>query len=217
MIAGIDEVGRGSVIGPLVVAIVVSRPDKIKILKMLRVKDSKKLSRKKREEIYELLVRYGFVTEAIEIQPRVIDRYVRRSGGPGINSLEAEAFASLIMKTSPDIVYIDSPTKIAEEFGQLIRKMLGGYKCRLICEHGADASRPIVSAASIVAKVMRDNAIKRIKTMLGDLGSGYPSDKKTIDALRELLRSERGSSRFIRMSWRTIDALQPSLNDYSEK
>ncbi len=146
----------------------------------------------------------------------MIDRYTRRLGGPGINTLEAIAAADLIKKISPDIVYIDSPTRVAGEFAKMIKSRLGEPSCVIICEHGADASRLVVSAASIIAKVLRDNAIKNLKNILGDFGSGYPSDKKTTSTIKKLLFIDKEISRYIRMSWRTLDSIQPSLDEYVE-
>jgi ribonuclease HII len=216
LVAGIDEAGRGSLIGPLVVAAVAATPEKIRTLRELGVRDSKKLSRRRREAIYEELTTLGLVIKFVKLPPSMIDRYARRMGGPGINALEAYAAAALVRRIGPDIVYVDSPTRIAGQFANLIRNRLGGVRCRLICEHGADASRLIVSAASIVAKVVRDRTVERLKNMLGDFGSGYPSDKRTIRKAKELLRADKYVSSYMRMSWRTLDHLQPSLDDYWE-
>jgi len=216
LIAGIDEAGRGSLIGPLVVAAVAATPEKIKIIRSVGVRDSKKLSRNLRVSIYRSLRSLGIVIKFVKIPPGMIDRYARRMGGPGINVLEARAAAYLLRRISPDVAYIDSPTRIASEFADLVRGRLGAVNCRLICEHGADASRPIVSAASIVAKVVRDKAIERLKSRLGEFGSGYPSDERTIRWARELLRAGNDLTRYVRMSWKTLDHLQPSLDDYWE-
>ncbi len=216
LVAGIDEAGRGSLIGPLVVAAVAATPEKVRILRELGVRDSKKLSRSRREAIYEELTRLGLVIRFVKLPPSMIDRYARRMGGPGINALEAYAAAALVRRISPDVVYIDSPTRIAGQFANLIRNRLGKVRCRVICEHRADVSRPIVSAASIVAKVVRDRAVEKLKNMLGDFGSGYPSDKRTIRKAKELLGDDRDVSSYMRMSWRTLDHLQPSLDDYWE-
>ncbi|MEM2079989.1 MAG: ribonuclease HII [Nitrososphaerota archaeon] len=216
LIAGIDEAGRGSLVGPLVVAAVALPPNSVRTLRTLGVRDSKQLSRNNREKIYREIINLCPFVESIEIPPSVIDRYTKRSGGPGINALEAAAAASLIEKIRPDIVYIDSPTRIAREFAKMINSRLEEDRCVIVCEHGADVSRPVVSAASIIAKVVRDNAIKSLKNRLGDFGSGYPSDKKTISAIKEILTCGKEMTKYIRMSWKTLNSIQPSLDDYKE-
>lgn len=206
-----DEAGRGAVIGPLVVAGVALSEDAINRLEVAGVKDSKKLTRKKREEIYGWLISEGIEHRFEIINPRRVDSYTRRRGGPGINVLEIEAILKLAAALKPDVLVVDSPTRDTEPIKETLSQNFPGIE--VICQCHADENHPVVAAASIVAKVTRDGVIAEISKTLGDLGSGYPSDRKTIEVLRRLVK-EGGATEEVRRSWRTIDRVMPTLSDY---
>ena len=85
----------------------------------------------------------------------------------------------------------------------------------VIAEHKADSVYPVVSSASIIAKVIRDREIDRITDHLGvDIGSGYPSDAQTIDAIKDNLANEE-FSKFIRQRWKTMQIIrQARMNEF---
>ncbi|MEM0481801.1 MAG: ribonuclease HII [Nitrososphaerota archaeon] len=210
-IVGVDEAGRGAVIGPLVVAGVAVIEDTIPRLEEAGVKDSKKLTRKRREELYNWITSTGIENKFELIEPERVDSYTRRSGGPGINMLEVEAIISVAEALKPNTLIVDSPAKNTEPIRSKISEHLPGV--RVICQCHADANYPVVAAASIVAKVIRDTALSDLAKTLGEIGSGYPSDPMTIAFLHRLVR-QKGLTDFVRRSWRTVDRVMPTLREY---
>lgn len=210
-ICGVDEAGRGAVIGPLVVAGVAASEDMVQSLTEAGVKDSKKLSKKKREIIYERLKSLGIETSLKSLEPGKVDSYTRRRGGPGINTLELEAIVSIAEEIRPNVLIVDSPFRNFDNLQSVLSKRLTGIE--VICRCHADEDFPVVGAASIVAKVVRDAAIKQLSETLGDIGSGYPSDQKTIAYLKRVI-TQGGLTREVRRSWKTIDRVMPTLTQY---
>ncbi len=195
IVAGIDEAGRGAAVGPMVVAIFAIEDHRIGELRRIGVRDSKTLTRAAREKIYEQLLRLGARHAYREVQPSEIDASVRSSGGKGLNALEVEVFRELIDEIRPDLVYIDSPYRNAKRVVELLGD-LGGV--RVVCEVRADAKYEVVSAASIIAKVLRDRSVSSIGA-----GSGYPSDPRTRTFLKEVVvRSQINPH--VRRSWRSF-------------
>ena len=74
---------------------------------------------------------------------------------------------------------------------------------RIKCEHKADKNHVAVSAASILAKDAREKEVAKLKEKHGDIGSGYPSDPKTIDALKQWIKN-KNIPFFVRKSWHTF-------------
>ncbi len=211
IICGIDEAGRGAVIGPLVVAGLAIREGESQALESMGVKDSKKLSKRRREEIYQGLLS-NRIPHAVElISPSTVDRYTRRRKGPGLNSLELESVLKIAKKLSPDKIILDSPTRDTAGLQKILREKLDGVD--VLCQCHADEEFTVVAAASIIAKVTRDRALLELAQSLGDVGSGYPSDPKTIEYLRKVIKSGKLHGE-IRTAWRTIDRLMPVLTDY---
>ncbi len=195
IVAGIDEAGRGAAVGPMVVAIFAIDSAKVEELRRIGVKDSKALTRRAREEVYELLLRLDARHAYREVQPSEIDASVRSSGGKGLNALEVEVFRELIEEVRPDLVYIDSPYRNPKRVVELLGDMRG---VRVVCEVRADARYEVVSAASIIAKVLRDRSVSSIGA-----GSGYPSDPRTRRFLKEV--AARGELHpHVRRSWRSF-------------
>jgi|Deesub1362B_J571_1020462.scaffolds.fasta_scaffold02424_10 ribonuclease HII len=196
-ILGIDEAGRGPVLGSLIVAGVVCEEEEQATLMKIGVKDSKKLSPERREEIFEELVS-SFTYRVVEFTPREIDSRHRRR--ETLNQMEARAMIDLINHFSPDVAYIDCIGPSTEKFASLLAN--AGIACSLVVEHRADERYPIVSAASIIAKVIRDRKLEMLKQEYGDFGSGYPSDPRTVAFLEEHIG--KGLPPFVRNSWRTL-------------
>lgn len=204
---GLDEAGRGCVLGPLVVGAFLYHGDDQSALRAAGADDSKALSPARRDAVKARLQEMG--TSAIRaISPAEID-------AGNVNSLEEQAFISLILQFEPDAVYLDAPVT-PRGIPALVRRLeaavaaAGLKRPRLVVEPKADATWPVVGAASIFAKTTRDAAI----AALGPVGSGYPSDPVTRDWLRGFLTRGEPFPDCVRTRWGTIDALrQGSLFD----
>ncbi len=206
LIAGIDEAGRGPCLGPLVMAITtVEKKDEEKFIE-IGVKDSKELSPKDREEKFLQIKKIAEETNFMPISAKEIDTLRERYS---LNEIEAMHAAKLLnsLEKKPKIVYVDSPDTIMAEFGRRIEKYLT-FKTKIISEHKADANYPVVSAASIIAKVERDDEIKKIAEKFGPVGSGYPGDENTIKFLRKYFQENNIMPDIARMSWQTVKNLQ---------
>ena len=207
MICGVDEAGRGPVLGPMVVAAVAMEDDTP--LRQMQVRDSKKLTPARREELA------AKINECCRVEFQVVDHNEIDARGTkmSLNELEAVVFASLIDRLRADVVYVDACDVNEEHF----RKMVGGrlsYRPNIICEHKADDTYPIVSAASIIAKTNRDRIISEIQAEIGqDIGSGYASDPTTIQFLQKWIKEKGDLPPYTRKSWATAkEALSSSKN-----
>ena len=203
-VGGIDEAGRGPVIGPMVMAIAVI--DDMDKLKNVGVRDSKELSTQGRSRLLNVLRSILTYMDYEVIEPETIDRYVYLNA---LNKLEAEVAVKLIGRALRIVnlvrVYIDSPDPNAKRYGDLIRRSVGSVE--VISMNKADKLIPIVSAASIIAKVTRDSIIEELHREYGDFGSGYPSDPRTIGFLRNWVREHGDLPPIVRRSWSTIRRL----------
>jgi ribonuclease HII len=202
LVAGVDEAGRGCVIGPLVVAGVALKSEELPLLVELGVKDSKLLTPKKREALYPEILRLIQSHHTIKVPPEEIDKAVfctRRLHK--LNRLEAQVMAKVINTLKPDEVYVDAADVVENRFKNHIRECLEA-KTRIISKHKADKIYPVVSAASIIAKVERDREIANLKLEFGDFGSGYLTDDKTMNFLRQLLRDNGDYPSCVRKSWK---------------
>ncbi len=205
LLLGVDEAGRGSVIGPLVVGGFLVRSDRLDALRDTGAKDSKALSPAARESVYAALASVG-ERRAIAIPPRTIDRHVVHGG---LNRLEAAVFARLVRELAPTRAMVDACDVNAHRFGALVRR-LAGDRIPVVARHHADRDDPVVGAASVVAKVRRDRAIAALRRRYGaGLGSGYPSDARTIAFLREACAPGGPPPPFIRRSWETMKRVKP--------
>jgi len=203
LVAGADEAGRGAVIGPMVVAAVLFREEDLPNLVSMGVRDSKKLTPAGRVRVLERVMRLVVRTSVLELHPARIDRAVGVSERlRGLNLLEAEGFAKVLKELRPDVAYVDSPDPDAERFGRLVMSKLPPG-IAVFSENKADERIPVVAAASILAKVRRDGAIRVLRGMYGDFGSGYPSDPRTVRFLRDWVRKRGGLPRIARRSWST--------------
>lgn len=182
MICGIDEAGRGPVIGPIVMAGVTIEEKDEKNLVRLGVKDSKLLTPAKREELFSRIIAIIKDFRIEIIPPQKIDAALN-DPDLNLNWLEALESAKIIDTLKPDKAILDCPSNNIKAYSDYVKKRLK-TKCRLVCEHKADEKYPSCSAASILAKVTRDKEIQKIKERLGqDIGSGYPSDPITKEFL----------------------------------
>ncbi len=190
IIAGIDEAGRGALIGPLVVAFFSIPKEKETALVKLCLKDSKQLSPKQRSYLYRRLKELGSF-EVVKLQPTQIDMR-------NINKLELSVIEKLVEKHKPGRLFVDCFVKDCSSIH------FPGVD--VIAEYKADERYPIVSAASIIAKVVRDAEIRKLRERFGDFGSGYPSDEKTVSFVKEHLK-ELEAAHAIRTKWDTYKRL----------
>ena len=205
-ICGVDEAGRGPVVGPLVICAYCVDESQLKGLQKLNPKDSKLLTPKQRESFYKKLTKLSKDFKLAVISAQEIDS--RNAVGTNLNQLEALKIAELLDDLCPDVVYVDSPTSPkAGRFADMILKTSVHKNIKIVAEHKADVNYPICSAASILAKVTRDEEIEIIKKEIGlDFGSGYPADPITIKFVKA--HWENALSKYIRKSWGTIKDLK---------
>jgi ribonuclease HII len=207
IICGIDEAGRGPVIGPMVLAGIAISEDKLPALKKLGVKDSKLLTPKKRVELYDKIIDLVDDYSIIEVSAQEIDQ--KNAFGVNLNQLEAMKIAQLLTNLKPDKVFVDSPEPAngGKKFGDMISNHMDGNIPTIIAEHGADLKYPVSSAASILAKVTRDNAVKCIEKEIGyDIGSGYPADPKCKAFLENHMKDDH--IHHIRQCWITYKMIK---------
>ena len=206
-VAGLDDAGRGPIIGPLIIAGVLIDDSRIPELVSLGVKDSKLLSpsaRKRFEDkIKQTVERYDYV----ELSPDQIDLVAHKAKKlQRLNFLEAKAMAEVISRLKPDIAYVDASDVIAERFAKHILENLS-FHVKIISEHHADSRYPVVSAASILAKVRRDEEVALLRAKYGDFGSGYVTDPKTITFLENWIGQHGSPPPIVRRSWKTLKKL----------
>ena len=206
-ICGIDDAGRGSMIGPLVIAGITIEKKNLKKLKSLGVRDSKKLTRKSREILYKKIIKNVDDYYVVRIPPKTIDHSVFKHN---LNHLEAKNMAKIVTKLNPAVSYVDSCDVDYKRFGKEISLL--SSKAKIKSYHHADSRFVAVAAASIIAKVTRDRAIHRLNKNF-DLGSGYPSDKKTIKSIKKLLSNNKSES-FIRFSWKPVQKITSDKKSY---
>ena len=200
MISGIDEAGKGPVLGPMCVAGILLDGTKKDELLRIGVKDSKQLTPKKREflagEIKNIAEKY-FI---LEVTPLQIDELRKIMT---MNEIMVICFAKVLEELRPDHAFVDAADVIANRFGENIRMKYPG-EIMITSEHKADVKYPIVSAASILAKVQRDWLVQQVEDELGmEIGSGYPADPKTIGFLEQWVKDHNSLPSFARSSWET--------------
>lgn len=179
--------------GPLVVCALAVESD-AELVK-LGVKDSKKLTAKRREEL-EPKIRKIARIELREVPAQEIDERTC-----SLNKLEARMFAELIDRLSPEIAYLDAADVDEQHFANMVRLTL---KCqpKIVSEHKADDTYPVVSAASIIAKVTRDARMREIELDLGQpIGSGYVHDEVTMTFVRNWISDHDCCPPHTRLSW----------------
>jgi len=200
-ICGVDDAGRGSMLGPLVIAGLSLDKKNLRKLSSLGVKDSKKLSPKLREQFYKKIIGIADDYYITKIPPRLIDASVNRHC---LNGLEAKYMAKVVSKLNPDASYVDSCDVNPTRFGKEISRQSDNHKIKSY--HHADSRFVIVSAASILAKVTRDKAIAKLR-QIHDLGSGYPSDSVTVKFVTKYYKINHIMPNFVRKSWKPVQKI----------
>lgn len=203
-ICGIDDAGRGSMLGPLVIAGVSIDKRKLRKLSSLGVKDSKKLSPKSREHFYKKIIEIVDHYYIAKIHPRSIDASVKKHC---LNNLEAKYMAKVVLKLDPDTSYVDSCDVNPNRFGQEISNLSENHKIKSY--HHADSRFVVVSTASILAKVTRDRDIEKLRKN-HNLGSGYPSDSTTVKFVTKYYKMNHIMPNFVRKSWKPVQRIMDS-------
>jgi len=217
LISGVDEAGRGSVIGPLAIAGVSLKEKDLPKLVDLGVKDSKLLSPQKRERLAVQIRELALKWHIVLLSPAEIDRVVESKRKlHKLNRLEAQAMAKVIAVLKPDVVYVDASDILADRFGEHIAENLS-FSPKIISEHKADVNYPVVSAASIIAKVERDKVISQLQKKHGNMGCGYPSDSNTIKFLEDWIRNFGSYPDFVRKSWKTAKRVKSEADSRQNK
>lgn len=197
IIAGIDEAGRGPVVGPMVYGLYVGREDDL-----TSYKDSKMLSPESRMRFFKSMKRYAYA----QIDPIYITSHME-AGSMTLNEIAKEAVVTLLTELvtkckNIKTVYIDGLGNNEEYKRTLMRH----FDLNYVIENKADSKYQVVSGASIVAKVTRDSCVSGL-----NCGSGYPSDPITKEWLR---RNKRGFllgfPECVRHSWKTVKIFFPS-------
>jgi ribonuclease HII len=196
----VDEAGKGSVLGPLVIAAVGVSSENV--FAEVEVADSKLLSPKVRERLYST-IRKRFRVATVRIDAHEIDEI---RVGMTMNACVARAHAQAIDKLSPAIAYVDACDVNAFRYADMVKSHLE-KRCEIVSEHNADQTFKVVSAASIVAKVTRDRAITALSKKYGEIGSGYPSDPVTIAFLSAYIDEYKCPPPIARKSWKTVTAM----------
>ena len=203
-----DEAGRGPVLGPLVICGVATESDVP--LRQMNVRDSKKLSAERREALcpeIQKVCRW----EIVVVSATEIDAMRREMT---LNDLEARLFAAVIEKLHPEVAYVDSADVDEHEFKKAILRALP-FEIDIVSKHGADDLFPVVSAASIIAKVHRDGAIRKIEEEIGQkVGSGYSHDAETISFLEKWVREKGSLPPHTRASWDTAKRLMNAVGTH---
>ena len=202
LVAGVDEAGRGCVIGPLVIAGFMIKEENLPVLAQLGVKDSKLLLPKKREALSGEIIRVAEKHHVVKLTPKEIDCVVESKRKlHKLNRLEAQTMAQIINTLKPDEAYVDAADVVEDRFKHHIQEGLT-VKAKITSRHKADKIYPVVSAASIIAKVERDNEIAALRVTYGDFGSGYLTDQKTMRFLRQWLQTHDEYPDCVRKSWK---------------
>ena len=218
LICGIDEARRGPVLSVMVMCgAMIEESDLPKLVK-LKPKDSKLLTREEREELYPKLLSVLKYYKVIIMQSNEIDKAVHGHDGLNLNKLEAKKQAEILNEFNPDKAIIDCPSNNINSYKNYLKKLLKNKKIELVLEHNAERY-PLVAAASIIAKVTGDREVEKLKKQIGiDFGSGYMSDPKTVEFLKN--NFEKYPELF-RKSWFPYQELvnkkfQKSLSDFTQ-
>jgi ribonuclease HII len=201
LIGGVDEAGRGSIIGPMIVAGVSLGRSGVRQLRELGIRDSKALTPLGREKFYRCIVDLAHSLCVVKIDCREIDRYVFFNG---LNELEARGMGEVINSIRANRIYVDACDVNLDRYQTSLRKHIHLPQPRVYCLHHADCINEVVSAASIVAKIVRDREVQEIRKKYHNIGSGYPSDKKTMFFIKKWVRRYKSPPLFARRSWKPL-------------
>jgi ribonuclease HII len=214
-ILGIDDAGRGPVVGPMITAGCLIDKETERYFKKIGVKDSKQITPKRREILNKEIKEKAKAFEILVCSPDKIDK--NNENKVKLNELEANHFAKIINKLNKeDIkikVVVDCPSTNILKFTDYLRSKIKNLSnLEISCEHKADKNHVAVSAASILAKFRREQEMDKIKKIYGpEIGSGYTSDPATIKFLEKYAKKYKDKGIF-RKSWITWKRAFNKLN-----
>ena len=217
MRVGLDEAGKGPVLGSMFVAAVAApSPSALPTA----VDDSKQLTDTRRQELYQTLTDDDRVyTATAEITPDEIDAPETDMNTLTVNG-QARALEALLerLNTVPEQVVADASDVDAARFGRRLTERCP-TAIDITAAHGADSQYDIVGAASVVAKTAREEHVTALCDEYGPVGSGYPSDPQTRSFLRSYLEIHGDLPPCARHSWATSRRLraataQSSLEEF---
>jgi len=177
----------------MVVACLAIPKERLSWLKSLGVKDSKCLTPGRRKELFDIFAHEGVEFAVQFATPAQIDR-------ENLNRLHFDRVVRLIAQMSADVYFLDAPVPPGG-LRKYKRELQGITGRKVYPMNKADALIPVVSAASIVAKVVRDRAVAYLRTAYGEFGSGYPSDPVTQAWLKNNMQLAK-QKRVLREKWR---------------
>ncbi|MBU0761025.1 MAG: ribonuclease HII [Nanoarchaeota archaeon] len=212
---GIDDAGRGPLIGPMILAGVLIDKDQERKLKSKNIRDSKDVTQPERLRLAKLIKENSYSHHIVKAFPNEIDETLE-SAGTNLNTLEAKKAAQIVdaINTSKYQkekikVIVDCPSVNTTAWRNTLLGFIK-YKDNLqvICEHKADVNYIAVGAGSILAKVTREEEVAKIKNKYGNIGSGYPSDPSTKKFLKEHGKEFKDEGIF-RKTWSTWKKMFP--------
>jgi ribonuclease HII len=205
LLMGVDEAGKGPVVGSMFVAGVVLDEEKLFDLAAMGVKDSKQLSASRREALAKKLRSVAKDLYILEVAPGVIDELRQVMT---MNEIMVRSFSQVIQKLSADRAFLDAADVNAQRFAERVRSM-SGTAMELVAEHQADEKYHVVGAASILAKVRRDESVRELeKEMSCRIGSGYPADPDTIEFLSSWMKDHGELPSCARHTWATAERIK---------
>ena len=204
LILGIDDAGRGPLIGPMVLAGVLIDKNSETALKNFNIKDSKQIIHSTRIKLAKTIKELVLSYHIVKTSPEEIDRAIYSK--LNLNTLEAIKSAEIINQLNnkkPIKVIIDCPSVNTKKWKEtLLNYIENPENLDIHCEHKADENYLSVGAASILAKVEREEEVTKLKMEYGNIGSGYPSDPDTKQFLKTHGKKLENSGIF-RKSWAT--------------
>ena len=223
IILGIDEAGRGPVLGPMVYACAYWKEEyDNNIRKKFKFNDSKALKAEEREKMFQQIKSHPniFRYELIILPSDLISSDMLRREKISLNQISHDSAIKLIemalnKKTNIRKVYVDTVGP-PEKYKEILERKLNNKNIEVKVEKKADATFECVSAASIVAKVTRDQIIENLEIEDKNCGSGYPSDPSTQDWLKKNYDNIFGFGREVRFSWKTVTNLFKENNNKCE-
>ena len=223
IILGIDEAGRGPVMGPMVYACAYWKEEyDDDIRKKFKFNDSKALKPEEREKMFEQIKTHPNIIryELIVLTSDYISKEMLKRQKVSLNEISQNSAKTLIKmardkKVNIRKIYVDTVGP-AIPYQNLLKASLDDQSIVVKVEPKADATFECVSAASIVAKVTRDSHIEIIEKEDKDCGSGYPSDPKTKEWLKNNYDNVFGFGREVRFSWKTVDTMFKENNNKCE-
>jgi ribonuclease HII len=208
-IIGVDDAGRGPIIGPMIIAGALFDKTADAVLRKSGVKDSKMLFPQKREELAKDIKKLALGYEIVKILPEEIDDAV--ISGFNLNSLEANKMAYAINqlvdgldKDAKITVYVDCPSNNISAWKAVLLKYINRKEMDFKVEHKCDVNHVECSAASVLAKVARDEEMRKIRKEYNiECGSGYPADPICVEFLKTKQARDLAEKGLIRKSWQT--------------